>query len=540
MSVAGKRSGINGERSGLFIEQIRIIKEMRENERRNSREESSIRPRYMVWENVPGAFSSGKGEDFRIVLEETARIADSKAVIPQPPKGKWSNAGCIMGDGWSIAWRVHDAQFWGVPQRRRRIALVADFGGQSAPKILFERKSMYGYPAESGETRERITTDTEECVREAISVTNRGYATGDAVETLRAQSHGAIPMVAAGFISGNTGNIGYQKEISPTLKADAGGNTTPTIITSEAKRYIEEIEPVTYNGENVTSKYNKQMPIPGICHTLDQDNRNYLVRNPNYYIQEDRIDRPEVYDARGNGDGSTVPTLTGDHQNRITDYTALACFGLSGIGKYKKGLGTLRANGGDCGGGSETLIASLEHVGQTLDVSYYKGCGSRNGKEREIIAQPPTYCVRRLTPLECERLQGYPDYYTHIPGWKNVSSEEVEKWTDIFYEWDKLQSKTPEKVKRKSEKYIKKWLANPTSDTAEYKALGNSIALPFWRWMLKRIVAYLPQGATIGSLFDGIGGFPLIWEEINGKGSALWASEIEPFCIAVTCERINT
>ena len=141
LSIAGNRAGLDGERSGLFMEQIRIIKEMRENERRNGRADESIRPRYMVWENVPGAFSSNGGEDFRIVLEETAKVADPDAVIPRP-EGKWSQAGCILGPGWSIAWRVHDAQFWGVPQRRKRIALVADFGGQSAPEILFERKSV--------------------------------------------------------------------------------------------------------------------------------------------------------------------------------------------------------------------------------------------------------------------------------------------------------------------------------------------------------------------------------------------------------------
>lgn len=142
LSVAGKRAGLAGERSGLFMEQIRVIKEMRENDRRtNQRTDEYVRPRYMVWENVPGALSSNGGEDFRAVLEETARIVEEDAVIPRP-SGKWTNAGCIMGDGWSIAWRIHDAQFWGVAQRRRRICLVADFGGGSAPEILFERKGM--------------------------------------------------------------------------------------------------------------------------------------------------------------------------------------------------------------------------------------------------------------------------------------------------------------------------------------------------------------------------------------------------------------
>lgn len=150
LSTAGKRAGLEGERSGLFMEQIRIIKEMREHDKANGRADEFLRPRYMVWENVTGAFSSNGGEDFRCVLEETARIVDPSAIIPRP-SGKWTPSGAIMGNGWSIAWRVHDAQFWGVPQRRKRIALVADFGGQSAPEILFECKGVSGDIAESKE-----------------------------------------------------------------------------------------------------------------------------------------------------------------------------------------------------------------------------------------------------------------------------------------------------------------------------------------------------------------------------------------------------
>ena len=142
LSVAGKRAGLEGERSGLFMEQIRVIKEMRNADIQRGRTDEYVRPRYMVWENVPGALSSNKGEDFRCVLEETAKIVQEDTVIPGPPKGGWSYAGAIMGDGWSISWRIHDAQFWGVPQRRKRISLVADFGGGSAPEILFVRKGL--------------------------------------------------------------------------------------------------------------------------------------------------------------------------------------------------------------------------------------------------------------------------------------------------------------------------------------------------------------------------------------------------------------
>ena len=160
LSVAGKREGLAGERSGLFMEQIRIVKEMRQHGRDIGRSAQHVRPRYMVWENVPGAFSSNKGKDFAAVLEETIRIAEPEAPdVPVPEKG-WPTSGCLMGDGWSVAWRVLDAQFWGVPQRRRRIALVADFGGLSAPEILFVRNGMSGDPEEGGDERQETPRTT--------------------------------------------------------------------------------------------------------------------------------------------------------------------------------------------------------------------------------------------------------------------------------------------------------------------------------------------------------------------------------------------
>ena len=163
LSLAGKRKGLTGERSGLFMEQLRIIKEMREADEARGRTDEHIRPRFMVWENVPGAFSTNGGKDFGAVLHETVKIACHNAP-PVPMFGnKWAKSGCLVDvDGkWSIAWRVFDAQFWGVPQRRRRIALVADFGGQSAPEILFERKSMSRNFEESGTAWKRTATDFE-------------------------------------------------------------------------------------------------------------------------------------------------------------------------------------------------------------------------------------------------------------------------------------------------------------------------------------------------------------------------------------------
>ena len=163
LSVAGKRAGLDGERSGLFMEQIRIVKEMRERDRNSGRSGWMVRPRYMVWENVPGAFSSNQGKDFQAVLTEIVRIAEPEAPdVPLPDKG-WTKAGCLYSDvgEWSVAWRVHDAQFWGVPQRRKRIALVADFGGLSAPEILFEREGLSGNLESSGTEGEGTAGGTE-------------------------------------------------------------------------------------------------------------------------------------------------------------------------------------------------------------------------------------------------------------------------------------------------------------------------------------------------------------------------------------------
>jgi DNA (cytosine-5)-methyltransferase 1 len=487
LSIAGKREGLAGARSGLFMEQIRIVKEMRERDRFSGRTGQFVRPRYMVWENVPGAFSSNKGEDFRAVLEEVIRIAEPSAPdIPLPEKGKWPLADCWYGDGWSVAYRVLDAQFWGVPQRRRRIALVADFGGHTAPEILFERKGVCGDIAESGTAGERTAGDAENGVgatEPLILESNQNHAT--------IQTNGICTTLPASMGMGG----GYVPVIERSLTARNDGSPRidrgPEIVcfAQNQRDEIRDLHDVAGSLAAEPGMKQQTFCIQGNC--IDRAdtagcNGKGWTEDVSYTLNT--IDRPAVFDARGNGDGATVSTLTGDHQNRVTDYTALCI----GNGQANQSVDD-KAGALNCMHDQmAVMIAAVDcrnnrETGETFGTLQAKENG---GQSLNYMGAVRTGCsVRRLTPLECERLQGYPDGWTDIPG---------------------------------------------ASDSARYKALGNSIALPFWRWMLTRMSTYLPADATLGSLFDGIGGFPLIWEETHGKGTARWASEIEPFPIAVT------
>ena len=238
LSVAGKRAGLAGERSGLFMEQMRIVREMRDRDVRTGRTAWAVRPRYMVWENVPGAFSSGnpKGSDFAAVIEEIVKVCQPGACVHVPvPDGGWTKSGCYYAEdgSWSIAWRVHDAQFWGVPQRRKRISLVADFGGLSAPEILFERKGLRGDSPKSGETGQGTSPGTEADAGGTISFLERAGKPGGAKDCSAVTStqepcrqKADRTSVTAAFKFGNSENarsIGYQEECSPTLSGGGGG-----------------------------------------------------------------------------------------------------------------------------------------------------------------------------------------------------------------------------------------------------------------------------------------------------------------------------
>ena len=486
LSVAGKRAGLAGERSGLFMEAVRIIKEMR-------RATHGSYPVVVIWENVPGAFSSNGGEDFRAVLEELARVEQPDASIPRPPRGgRWSKAGAIAGNGWSLAWRQLDAQYWGVPQRRKRIALVADFGGQRAGEILFEREGLPGHFDESVQTREEATGFAGNCpsgndsmVGEVIPI-NTQIATrykslgertglgvgesGDPAYTLQATHEHGVCYCIQGNVADRLGSTkmngaGVAENVSYTL------NTVDHHAVAYATESGENFQPVVLESNQVHATATQT----GICPTLPAS-----MGMGGGYIP--MITDRKVLDARGNGDGKVVPTITGDNESCIMDYTAIVTEERS-ITSYGIGNGQANASvGKEKSGTLDTM-----HDAQAVAIEY---------------KEPPkktVWIVRRLTPTECERLQGYPD-----------------RWTDIG-EW----------VDTKGKKH-------KPADGPRYKALGNSIALPQWNWIAQKMRPYVGDSAKLGSLFDGIGGFPLVWEATYGTGTARWASEIEEFPIAVT------
>ena len=534
LSVAGKRAGLDGERSGLFMEQIRITKEMRDkDERVNGRSGEFIRPRFLVWENVPGAFSSNKGQDFRIVLEEIAKVVDKDAVIPMPPKDKWTTSGAILGDGWSIAWRILDAQFWGVPQRRRRIALVADFGGGCAQEILFVRKGLRRDSEESRTKRKGSSADAQGC----IGVHDRDGKSISFEPGIASREGGHIYEDVSGTLRANAGDnqmsVAYSIENHPSdgrLNIDKSGKVqtlTGRMGTGGGNGPMVMVEGLDCYNQQMTGEKTKCLRSK----SADTDHIPCVVIGCDIYnLSETGNVAASLTTATGQGASNTGPSVivmdrSAYNQGENAKYNIGIDENGVAFSHIAKGPGAvcyvdtshaddvvrtddvvapLQAR--DYKGGKYVLYGINGDKAGTIDASYHIPCSMRQGVEREIVYgyKKPHYIVRRLTPLECERLQGFPD-----------------GWTDIG-------EYTDSNGKKKK-----------ASDSARYKALGNSIALPPWKWVIKRLCSHYERDVTLASLFDGIGGFPCLWEQINGKGSAIWASEIEEFPIAVTKTRIE-
>lgn len=498
MSIAGKREGLDGSRSNLFREQIRIIKEMRESDREQQaaagRTGTQIRPRYMVWENVPGAFSSNKGKDFQAVLQEIVSITDEESNVPLPPKGKWQTAGCIMGDHFSIAWRVLDAQYWGVPQRRKRIYLVADFGGNTAPKILFEREGLSGNFAESREAWQRTAGD----------IKTGTHKTGtDDVEC---------------YDISDRRRVADKSEVSPTLttKMGTGGNNVPIVLENHPQdsrvTIAEDGNVPTLTSRMGTGGGNVPM-IMNEVRAVDQ--RNLSLGN----------DKSET--LHGSGHGSSVGTIIEPMALHITqDPTVFEgktpCLtqgnpktGQATVGvaipiadkatRYKGGGSTRNndgsANGlgiGEPGAPANTLTAADRHgvacfaqqaIGE-YEESEKASCLKRRDYKDSTDLILWEYIIRRLTPLECCRLQGFPDNWAEELGIPEPTQEDIDHWREVFRTQIEAMG---ESKKEKTDNQICKWLKDPESDSAKYKMWGNGIALPCAMFVMEGISMILSE-----------------------------------------------
>lgn len=662
LSIAGKRAGLAGARSGLFMEQVRIVKEMREHDRKSGRTGDMVRPRFMVWENVPGAFRSNKGRDFAAVLEEIIRIAEPEAPDIEVPEKGWPTWGGYhdeVGGRWSVAWRVHDAQYWGVPQRRRRISVVADFGGDTAGEILFERKSVSGHPAESGTARERLAETAEAGASYAVRIrggcdgggkgalvqedksgtlgtgndqtifclaTQQGGAelrSDDRAPTLTAaagMSGNNQPVVCAGFeatpinlmvatrckaLGRGTGfGVGEPGDPANTISAahSHGVFATAIPINDKATRWQGGGESRDHDGSGNGLGIGKEGDPSPTLTAGDRHGVAYIswVDGYNGDLTGDVASTIGVNCGMSTGRNSVMELSANENGGMARDRVMCAGFKLGNseqarsIGYAEEQSPTLNA---ECGGNKPAVLRLNDQGGNVMGVSHdvsgtlraqehghqpsildmshacdvIRDCGEvapslqarmgtggnqiplmyqmqgfgdyREGdvasscKQRDFKDSTDIVCavdcrnfreggetngtlqaksnggisynlqntvrtgmiVRRLTPMECERLQGFP------AGWTDIG-----EWMDS-------------KGKRHKD-----------ADSPRYKALGNSIALPFWDFLAKRISAQYLRPVTMGSLFDGIGGFPLVFERHNGKGTARWASEIEEFPIAVT------
>ena len=665
LSIAGKRAGIHdGDRSNLFFQAIRIIKEMRD--ATNGRY-----PRYCVWENVPGAFSSNGGNDFKAVLEAVIGVKEKGIEVPAPENHRWAKSDVYLGDGWSVAYRVFDAQYWGVPQRRARIYLVADFAGESAGEILFKSEGVSGYTPQGFRAWQGAAGGAEEGTGETGGRSDAGGGTlclntqgnsgvgitEDKALALVAQDHGNHPAVlAAGFStehSAKARSIGYEEEVSPTLRAGVvpaalsvenhptdgrvkireddtcqtlcsragtGGNNVPLVaepITLKIRSGCEgggkgalwqTDKSATLATNNNQTLFQPEIKAFGVCskhsnammsdnphsgfyeattsRTLDQSGGNSVTSNQGGICVV--APAPETFDVRFTSDGTKnarghcyptdisrcLDTSEGspDSNHGGVAVVALEPGAASRVGGhvYSDGKsGTLRANAGDnqqavVVAEPETyalqgsMIGRADKNGPQGDGINEDVCFTLNTSDRHAIAAPdpsftisrdnhfavsedisvtavargpatvaapadhyctsknshhtvavheqantlvasdwkdpplvndlpndePVYIVRRLTPVECARLQGFPDWWCADLAIPDPSDEEIAFWMEVWETWRQI---TNPKGKPKTEKQIRKWLANPYTDSAEYKLWGNGVSEPVVFFVLSGI-----------------------------------------------------
>ena len=606
LSIAGKRAGLDGRQSGLFYQAIRIIKEMR-------CATDGRYPRFIVWENVPGAFSSNKGEDFRAVLNAVCSVKDGDISVLGPPKGKWTNAGCIMADGFSLAWRVVDACLWGVPQRRKRIYLVADFTGGRAGKILFESEGVSGYTPQGFRAWQGAAGSVAPCIGAAggirVCLNDQGgkniSVDDDMACTLRAQSHGHPPCVleSAGFCtehSADSRSIGYGEELSPTLRSGTvpaavalenhptdsrvkvsedgkvqtltsrmgtGGGNVPLIMDAGTPKtlkirsgcegggkgaLIQDDKSATLSCNNDQTVFVpfckgtrphsaeeaptwKDGEVANTLNTFDiGENRcNELVvqaygicskesnamksDNPHsgfYEAQTARTLDCNCNNPSSNQGGIAVVAVQGsmigrDDKNgpQGSGVNEDVCFSLTGADRHAVAYPTY------CTSKNSHFTRAEKELANTLVATDYKDppvindvqtasgkevfgtlsasmgskqwLGNQEAFSGDYHIVEPDYIVRRLTPTECARLQGFPDWWCDGLGTENPTEEDMAFWREVFETHRKVMGTS---TKPKSDSQIRKWLKNPHSDSAEYRMWGNGCALPNVYFVLCGIV----------------------------------------------------
>ena len=495
-------------------------------------------PRFIVWENVPGAFSSNKGADFKAVLESVCSVKADSVSIPVPPKGKWTGAGHIdVADGFDIAWRTVDAQYWGVPQRRRRIYLVADFSGGCAGKILFESEGLSGYPPQGFWPWKGTAGTFEESLGETGSTIclndqggNRMDVTEDVTCTLRAESHHP-PLVFENHSQDSryTGPLDVAQTVLSTF--GTGGNNQPFVVQTPKTlkirsgcegggkgALIQENLSATLSCNNDQTVF---VPVAyGLCakdsNSMRSDNPKsgfYEANtsrcldqnggNPNcnqggiavVSVQGSMIGRKDENGPQGDGINEDVSfTLNTIDRHAVAYGIDRAAFNQGKNVQYgfaveeetqptmvAKGPGAVAAPTFSSSKASFFTSAEKE-LANTLVATDWKDPPVVNDMDADL-----EYIVRRLTPTECARLQGFPDWWCDGLGTKVPSEEELQTWMDIFETWRLIEGKSS---KPKTKKQVFKWLQNPHSDSAEYKMWGNGVALPNVCFVLSGIVYY--------------------------------------------------
>ena len=491
LSVAGLRKGLAGERSGLFMDQVRIVKEMRVEDERRGVSDDFIRPRYLVWENVPGAFSSANGEDFRAVIEEIVHIKDSTCHVPRPDTGRWESAGAaILGDQFSLAWRVLDAQYWGVAQRRRRIFLVADFGGLTAPKILFEQERLPGDPAEGQDQGKGVTAAAGNSsadsggsrVAEEKQVDIFAFHINQREETINLNGISGALMATTNMQMQTFVAEGMRKfesaekkeeclclndqggermdvsvDITATLRAGMSGHPPLVMGIQQGSAGTEEIPDPALTEEAETGGNNQQILFEnhGIDARYTGPHEVAPTMSARYGTGGNNVplvsDMPESYCIAGNiidrevQNGGNGLGCQPDISYTLTSADRHAVFSRQRSDEFLQNRVTATQSARQHKDATDLVCEPYQNTVGTIGYTDHKGINNQYVSEDKCIVENRKL-IRRLTPLECERLQGFPDHWTDIPG---------------------------------------------ASDSARYKALGNSVAIPCVDFVLRGIAYFL-------------------------------------------------